>query len=241
MRTVALNVAANTNDPGFRGPIYDDGRFEYIPIPEVEEPRDDVTLPTYADLDLRTDTTDVDDTAVHLDPTFAGVHGCDRYTYGDDYMVKARPLLDLSAGDHVVFYATLSTVGTDPAEWIAPRWGAYVIGRFELACDPLTGEEYEALPADAQARFENNAHVRRDPFDAEVLLYGDPEGSELFDVAVPLSTPEAGVDANGIVTELSSDSGKGPWWRRPLRFDESATAQLLEVFESGPEAAGRFV
>ena len=36
MRSVAINVAANTNEPGFRGPIYGDGRFEYVPIPESE-------------------------------------------------------------------------------------------------------------------------------------------------------------------------------------------------------------
>jgi hypothetical protein len=31
------------------------------------------------------------------------------------------------------------------------------------------------------------------------------------------------------VTELSADSGKGPWWRRPLRLDGAATREWLEV------------
>ena len=62
-----------------------------------------------------------------------------------------------------------------------------------------------------------------------VLLEGDPDGSELYDVAVPLSSATAGVDANRLVTELSSDSGKGPWWRRPMRFDRRGTETLLEV------------
>jgi len=35
------------------------------------------------------------------------------------------------------------------------------------------------------------------------------------------------VEPNPIVTDLSSDSGKGPWWRRPMGFDEAATAELL--------------
>ena len=35
-RAVALNVGANTNEPGFRGPIRADGRFTFVPIPESQ-------------------------------------------------------------------------------------------------------------------------------------------------------------------------------------------------------------
>ena len=232
MRSVAINVAANTNEPGFRGPIDENGRFEYVPIPEEAPTRSDAGVPTYADLDLETDVSDVADRPVHLDPTFAGVHGCRRYTYGDPHGVKARPLLDCSAGDYVFFYATLSTVGR-PAAWMAPEWGAYLIGAFRLATDPIGGEEYAELPAERRKRFANNAHVKRDPFDAAVLLYGDPDDSALFERAIPLSGADAGVDANRLVTELSADSGKGPWWRRPLRFDADATEELLAIHASG--------
>ncbi|WP_254840676.1 hypothetical protein [Natronomonas marina] len=232
MRSVAINVGANTNEPGFRGPIHGDGRFEYVPIPESEPTREDAAVPTYGDLDLTIDASSVADRPVHLDPTFAGVHGCDRYTYGDPHGVKARPLLELSAGDHVFFYATLSTVGDTPADWIAPEWGAYVIGQFRLARDPLTPEAYRNLPADERAIFETNAHRKRATFDAEVLLYGDDADSGLYERAVPLSSRSAGVDANRLVTELSSDSGKGPWWRRPMTFDRDGTEELLAIRES---------
>ena len=228
MRSVAINVAANTNDPGFRGPIYGDGRFGYVPIPESEPIRADAEVPTYGDLDLAVDASAVADRPVHLDPTFAGVHGCDRYTYGDPYGVKARPLSELAAGDYVFFYATLSTADGDPADWIAPEWGAYVIGHFRLARDPVPGEAYPALPPAERAVFASNAHVKRATFDAAVLLAGDPDGSALYDRAVPLSTPSAGVGANRLVTERSSDSGEGPWWRRPLRFGAAGTEELLE-------------
>ena len=124
MRSVAINVGANTNEPGFRGPIHADGRFEYVPIPESAPTREDTDVPTYADLELSVDVASVADRPVHLDPTFEGVHGCDRYTYGDPHGVKARPLLELEAGDYVFFYATLSTADDDPADWIAPEWGA---------------------------------------------------------------------------------------------------------------------
>lgn len=229
MRSVAVNVGANTNEPGFRGPIYADGSFEYIPIPESEPTREEASMPTYADLDLETDVGSVADTPVHLDPTFAGVHGCTSYTYGDPHGVKARPLSDLDAGDHVFFYATLSTVGGDPAEWIAPEWGAYVIGQFRLASDPV--DATEGLSARDRSRFAGNAHLKRDPFDARVLLEGARSGSALYDVAVPLSSPTAGTEANRLVTDLSSDSGKGPWWRRPMRFDREGTETLLRIRE----------
>jgi hypothetical protein len=231
MRSVAINVGANTNVPGFRGPVYADGRFEYVPIPESEPTREDATVPTYGDLELSVDVAEVADRPVHLDPAFEGVHGCECYTYGDPYGVKARPLLELEAGDVVFFYATLSTVGDDPREWLAPEWGAYVIGHFRLGRDPLSAEAYRDLEAPDGQVFENNAHAKRATFDAEVLLYGDPDDSELYDVAVPLSRPEAGVDPNRLVRELSSDSGRGPWWRRPMRFDGAATEELLAIHD----------
>lgn len=234
MRGVAINVGANTNEPGFRGPIRDDGRFAYVPIPEDEPTRE--SPPTYGDLGLDLPVEpdgDLLETPVHLDPEFAEYPACERYTYGDPFGVKARPLLDLSAGDYALFYATLTHHGDDPADWIAPDWGAYLIGHFRLARDPLDGDDYAALPAAEQEAFANNAHVKRDPFDARVLLLGDPAESRLYDRAIPLSSRERGVDANRMVTELSSDSGKGPWWRRPLRFDGDAMAEVLAVAEGG--------
>jgi hypothetical protein len=229
MRSVAINVGANTNDPGFRGPIYGDGSFEYVPIPESEPTRADADVPTYGGLDLRTDVSAVAETPVHLDPTFAGVHGSATYTYGDPHGVKARPLLELEAGDVVFFYATLSAVEAASPPWIAPEWGAYVIGHFELDRDPIPGERLSELSAAERDRFRENAHLKRVTFDASVLLTGDPGDSALYDVAIPLSTREAGVDANRLVTEYSSDSGDGPWWRRPLRFDRAGTEAVLDV------------
>lgn len=234
-RSVAVNVGANTNEPGFRGPVHPDGSFEYVPIPESEPTRR--APPTYADLGLDVEIPPaLRETPVHLDPEFAEYPRCREYTYGDPFGVKARPLLDLEAGDYAFFYATLSTRGDPEEDWIPPEWGAYVIGHFELARDPVAGDAFDALAEADRAPFENNAHLKRDPFDARVLLRGDPETSMLYDRALPLSTPERGVDANRIVTELSADSGKGPWWRRPLRFDEAATAELLELADSRASA-----
>lgn len=224
-RSVAINVAANTNQPGFRGPIYPDGTFEYVPIPESKPTRE--AVPTYADLDVETDVSGVAETPMHFDPEFPEAGG-ERYTYGDEHGVKARPLSELDAGDRLYFYATLSQRG-DPAWWQSPRWGAYLVGAMCLARDAVTGEQYRAMDDAGRAPFRTNAHVRREQFDAEVLILGDAARSRLFERAVPLSGRDAGTDANRLVTDLSSDSGKGPWWRRPMRFDGAATAELRRI------------
>lgn len=246
MASVAINVAANTNEPGFRGPLFPDGSFEYVPIPESEPTAEPVV--TYADFDLETDVDAVADRPVHFDPQFPEVSlssrpGPDRYLYGDEHGVKARPLSELAVGDHVFFYATLTTAEREGdrshaarshPDWVPPEWGAYLIGHFELARDPVTGVEYRELPPDERAVFDANAHVKRAEFDARVLLLGDPDGSALYETAVPLSSPSGGADPNRLVTELSADSGKGPWWRRPLRFDDAATADLLALADETP-------
>jgi hypothetical protein len=227
MRGIAINVAANTNEPGFRGPVRPDGTFEYVPIPE-SEPADGA--PTYGELAPSLDVAipdDLRDTPVHLDPEFPSYPFCERYTYGDEHGVKAGPLSELSTGDYVFFYATLSV--TEPADWLPPEWGAFLVGHFRLARDPVTGEAYETLPSSEREAFANNAHVRRDPVDARVFLLGDPDGSELYDRCVPLSCPTGGSEASVLVTTLSNDSGRGPWWRRPLRFDATGTRRLLAL------------
>ncbi|AZH24177.1 Nmad3 family putative nucleotide modification protein [Haloplanus aerogenes] len=229
-RAIAINVGANTTLPGFRGPVRPDGRFAYVPIPEREPTAESV--PTYGDLSfpLDVDVSEVADRRIHLDPEFAGVHGSTTYTYGDEHGVKAGPLSTLDSGDSLFFYATLSLRG-DPADApdFPPEWGAYLIGEFRVE-RAITGETYRGLvPADRD-RFASNAHVKREDFDAKVLVAGSDE-SRLLDRAVPLSAPEAGATAGTLVTELSSDSGKGPWWRRVLRYDAEATERLRGVID----------
>ena len=229
-RAVAINVGANTTLPGFRGPIRPDGRFAYVPIPEREPVADPV--PTYADLSfpLPVDVREVADRPVHLDPEFAGVHGSTAYTYGDDHGVKAGPLSALSPGDSLFFYATLSLRGdADDAPDFPPDWGAYLIGEFRVD-RAITGEAYRELDAAERGRFASNAHVKRESFDARVLVEGGDD-SRLFERAVPLSAPDAGATAGPLVTDCSSDSGKGPWWRRVLRYDPAATARLRAVID----------
>lgn len=227
MPAVAVNVGANTNEPGFRGPISPDGSFSYVPIPESAATAEPV--PTYGDLEPHLPISVPDSLGarqVHLDPEFPDYPYGRAYTYGDEHGVKARPLSALAAGDRVYFYATLSVL--EPADWLPPTWGAFLIAHFELDRDPLTPDGRADLSPAARDRFANNAHVKRAEMDARVLLSGDPDRSARYDRAVPLSLPDGGTAPGPIVTDLSADSGRGPWWRRPLRFPEPAAERLRD-------------
>ncbi len=245
-RSVAVNVGANTSLPGFRGPIYPDGGFTYLPIPEREPTA--APVPTYADLAADLDLpfsipADLADRRVHLDPSFREYPRCSATTYGDEHGVKAGPISELSAGDYLLFYATLSTVvgrdrdragperdRIDPArDWVVPDWGVYLIGAIRLAADPVTGDQFHDLSPAERERYAENAHCKRETFDAKVLVRGDPADSGLFERAVPLSAPDDGTTANPVVTELAGDSGRGPWWRRVFRFDPAATDAVLDL------------
>lgn len=231
MKSLAINVAANDNDPGNRGPIFADGSFRYVPIEESVS--DEVSEPTFEQLGLAEYVPDDMEQAVaHFDPEFPEYNYGQAYTYGDRHGTKVSRINDLNAGDVLFFYGTFDYWGAGPSDhdWIAEDWAAYIFGHFTLAEDPISGDEYRQMTADSQAQFANNAHVRREPFDAKVLVLGDDELSQLYNRAIPLGN---GTDANRIVTELSSDSGKGPWFRRPMNFDEDATAELLDTVNSG--------
>lgn len=233
MRAIAINIGANTNEPGFRAPVRADGAFEYIPIPESEPTAE--TVPTYGDLAPSLSCSipaDLQGTPVHLDPEFASYPCCERYTYGDEHGVKAGPLGSLSAGDRLYFYATLSV--TEDASWLPPEWGAFLVGEFRLARAPLTPDGDGGIDGPVPDVFASNAHCKRETNDARVLLLGDPDHSRLYDRAVPLSRSSGGTDPNWLVTDCSNDSGKGPWWRRPLRFDETATETLQTVTALDP-------
>ena len=182
-RAVAVNVAANTNQPGFRGPVYPDGSFAYVPIPESAAtlPRErfpvDEPLPTYADLNLPFRVpADLRETPVHLDPEFPGIHGRDRASYGDPHGVKAGRIASLEPGDWLLFYATLSlrphgwagpeaepTAGTDGVRTdddLAPDWGAYLFAGIRVERVLAVEDGDGAADRDAAAALApTNAHL----------------------------------------------------------------------------------
>jgi len=225
MKSVAINIGANSDTPGSRGPIYADGSFEYVPITESDET---VTGPTYLDLGLDgSRPASAQDTVTHFDPEFPEYDYGQNYTYGDRHSPKTARISELHEGDTLFFYATLDYASEDEPQhdWINEDWGAYIIGHFTLERPPVSKQEYDSLSGNLKDRFDRNAHVRREAFDAEYLVLGDPAASRLYKTPIPLSG-ETGIEANEYVTVHSEDSGNGPWYRRPLEFDETGTGRL---------------
>jgi len=136
----------------------------------------------------------------------------------------------LEEGDILFFYATLDYVGDDSPEhdWINEDWGAHIIGHFTLEFDPIQKDEFDSIPEEIQEQLSTNAHFRREEFDAEYLVLGNSDESELYDTPVPLSG-ESGTEPNRFVTDHSHSPPGGPWYRRPLEFDAEATRAILQA------------
>jgi hypothetical protein len=123
MKAMLLRIGIDSKTGGALGPIYDDGSFEYIPIPEgweIEERK------TYRDIIGRKGKPlseflpdEIADCVAHCDPEF------ETCTYGDHSSPKRSLLLKLEKNDLLVFYA-----GLDPYKNVKYERGLYLIGYF---------------------------------------------------------------------------------------------------------------
>jgi hypothetical protein len=171
---VLLRVGIDSGSGGMDGPLFADGAFEFVPIPDVKEldertygnqmsragnPLSDF-FPAARQAAMRLK-------SMHLDPEFAS------FTYGDPTRPKAR-LRDLAAGDLLMFYAGLRGYRCD----VPP--GLYMIGYFEVAfagiARNLTEEQTRACSDNFHVRHES---VFLDQRDRLVLVKGGA-GSRLL-------------------------------------------------------------
>ena len=190
MRVVLLRVGT---DSGCRpvnanGPIFPDGRFEYVPLPDIRSLHE---KRTYGNTFGRMERPLADyfperrksiaGVAIHFDPEF------DTFTYGTPTRMQ-RSLASLEAGDYLLFYGGLRQVTDDGGPIPRTPHALYLFGYFRVD-HAVRAREYhrdELLPT-----FGANFHVRHpDIFvhDHEelVLVKGGPE-SRLLERAVPIS------------------------------------------------------
>jgi len=174
MTVVFAGVGADDSNVNAHAPLYADGRFEYVPIPEkvpsTDEPetfgswqlRDDDR--TAADLTNRLDTYPEDgdarvvrdgavaDWPLHHDPNFEALtYGEHREGFGQ-YVSRLRRL---DEGDVVAFYTSLVTQESD-------RKHRYLVGYFTV--DSVTVIEPDDGPETKRhklARHPENAHAKR--------------------------------------------------------------------------------
>ena len=165
-RIYLANVGANASHR-FSSPIFADGTFEFLPIPEDQDLPGDHAV-RYKDLRAHNDPglsllpyvpKRLWDWPAHNDPEF------ETFTYGDNCATspRAAALRRLKPGDHLLFLARLErwTGGSGTGEY-----GFYLVGVLEI--EELLSD-VTARPDEATLdRFDANAHVRRGLSDPEL-------------------------------------------------------------------------
>ena len=163
-RICIINVGANASHGKLRSPLFEDGTFEFIPIPENTKRHPNPNcplLPQYRDLRsfndrcsslLRFVPKSYWDVRVHNDPEF------ETFTYGDYPTISPRAanLKRLEPGDYLFFLARL-------VRWADENFtkytGFYLVGFIEV--EEVLEEVISEPPPAKSHLFANNAHLRR--------------------------------------------------------------------------------
>jgi hypothetical protein len=182
VKVALLRVGIDSGCGGMQGPLFRDGTFEFIPIPD-DRLLDDRT---YANMRGRTGRSLVEffpsrrqqrmaNQPMHVDPEF------ETFTYGDPTPPK-KGLRHLTKGDLLIFYA-----GLEGFDFESPP-ALYIIGYFEVE---LAGLATEFSDAAIRRNFARNFHVRhRALFEKqkqELVLVKGGKGSRLLKKAHLLS------------------------------------------------------
>ncbi|MHB0960117.1 MAG: Nmad3 family putative nucleotide modification protein [Pirellulaceae bacterium] len=156
-RAVLLRVGIDSGSGGIQGPLFKDGSFEYICIPDKKGVsfhkygtcigKNGLPHSQYFPPGKREN---VAQQHVHLDPEF------ETFTYGDPTAPK-RSLRNLEKGDYLIFYAGLQN-WDEKTGWVNGEPPAlYIIGYFVVEMAGMAGVFSNAT---LQANFGQNFHVR---------------------------------------------------------------------------------
>jgi hypothetical protein len=188
-KVVLLRVGIDSGCGGIQGPLFKDGTFDFVCIPDNKR----VSVHTYGNIVGRDGRPHADyfaqsrreimaDQHIHLDPEF------ETFTYGDPTTPK-RSLRTLQSGDLLVFYCGLQKWDAEGGWDRKHRPALYLAGYFEVAIAGVAGEFNKTV---LKTEFGNNFHVRyRTVFEKQkedlVLVKGGP-ASRLFRRAHQISS-----------------------------------------------------
>ncbi|OLS16658.1 MAG: hypothetical protein HeimC3_52420 [Candidatus Heimdallarchaeota archaeon LC_3] len=235
MEKIALvNVGSNEDNIG-RSPIFEDGTFVYLPIPEIfDEENYDVSFrfPKYSDLGLE-EFSEVDG-YVHYDPNFEDkTYGHVNRGFGYETILSS-----LTEGDILCFYATLSFKGHSEKklDWIHPKWGTYIIGLFEIK-GVYTKEEFINLPYEERFQFIFNPHFLRKEHGANLWIAGKKDKFGLLDKAFPLHNSENNQIGNDFVknnfkTSGGKQAGNKNYYRHAMICHDNLDKALDQILET---------
>lgn len=231
MKVALLRVGIDSGCGGMDGPLFSDGSFIYLPIPDSSG-MDERTYGNQLSRDGQplveffppTRRAAMRNQSMHIDPEFAS------WTYGDPTPPKAG-LRHLATGDLLVFYAGLRGYDHD-----APP-ALYLIGYFEVAFAGIARELSQAQLNDCRDNFHvRHESVLHDQRDHLVLVKGGP-GSRLLSKAVKISA--MGQDRAGKPLKVLSPEmqkifggfeGKISFQRSPTRWVHSEYVEIAAEF-----------
>lgn len=231
MKALLLRVGIDKGNGGCHAPIFEDGTFEYIPIPEScstsEEARYNTLRGRFYNSITDLIPARLHSVIPHIDPEFT------TFTYGDPTQNKHNALTELTPGDLLVFYSALQPVKGVNEKTIEkadiPR--LFIIGYFTVKCvhdfTKMSDSERDLL----LNRLKNNAHVKRIPVDQNlVIVEGDPQNSKLFQRAIPVGDSD-----NCIMKDLQSVIGyEGSILRAvPRKVDSLHSQNLMKYLKDG--------
>jgi hypothetical protein len=182
MKVAMLRIGIDSGSGGMQGPLFDDGSFDYLPIPDgfgIDERTygntSNLTRRKLVEYFPASRRVAMSDRSIHFDPEFV------TFTYGDPTPPKAG-LRRLEKGDMLIFYCGLEGWGlkSEPA--------LYLMGYFEIQC---AGRPADFGIQETRRLFGNNFHVRhRRVFEqqkAELILIKGSQSSRLLKKAVCIS------------------------------------------------------
>ena len=188
-RIFMANVGANRSH-AVQSPLFPDGTFELVPIPEVDVFQAD-PAPRYGDLRCFNSSGPL---SGFLPERFSRIHAhrdpdFDEWTYGDlcHYAPRAAGLKGLRPGDLLFFLARLVPFSEDRFD--AEKGGFFLVGVLEI--EEVFAEIRETPPKRVLKRIGQNAHVLRGRMDSAHFdgfwVFTGTENSRLFHKAVPVN------------------------------------------------------
>lgn len=235
MQVAMVRIGIDTGSGGIHGPLFQDGTFEYIPIPDTlgkDERTYGITIGKHGkrlvDYFPQARKAKVADQSIHFDPEFS------TFTYGDPTSPKAG-LRHLKKGDYLIFYCGLKgwNCSAEPA--------LYLMGYFEIS---KAGYASGYTPTQRHELFRENFHVRHKSIyerqkECLVLVKGS-RNSRLLSKAVLIST--VGQDRSGKPLKILSPKmqkifgdfgGKLSFQRSPTRWvDPAFTERAVQYVRS---------
>jgi hypothetical protein len=186
MKALLLRVGIDKGCGGALGPIFEDGSFEYIPIPEAKDNKIDnrtfsntkgISGKYMADYLPKK----IKNKKIHFDPEF------ETFTYGDVSPPKNNYLLKLEKNDLLVFYAGLTPYKNDKFEealYIIAYFVVETVIDFNKIC--ASGNINSTEKTKFSKLYSNNAHLKTNDLENLVIVVGNIK-SRLMDHAILIS------------------------------------------------------